>query len=80
MGNLTGIEKGKIAGARTFGDVCARCYKKFEEGHRVTRTYIFDRSGRNPSNLQAQGAFFKPEFDFVHVDCNDPTLVKGPPK
>ena len=79
MGDISGVEKGKL-GARSFGDVCGRCYKKFEEWDRVMIAHIFDKSGRNPVNLMAQGAMFKGEFDVVHVDCNDPRLLKGPPK
>ncbi len=76
---VEGIVKG-AKGARTYGDVCGRCYKPFKEWDRVMPAQIFDRSGRNPMNLQAQGAMFKPEFDVIHVDCNDPQLAKGPPK
>ena len=79
MSDIGGIEKGKL-GARTFGDICGRCYKKFNEWDRVIAVPLFDRAGRNPTNLQAQGAFFKAEFDVIHVDCNDPRLEKGPPK
>lgn len=79
MGEITGIEKGSL-GARSFGDVCGRCYKEFKEGDRVMFAHIYDRAGRNPLNLQAQGAMFKAEFDVIHIDCNDPQLRKGPPK
>ena len=79
MSDATGIVKGAL-GARSYGDVCGRCYKKLNEWDRVTIARIFDRAGRHPSNLQAQGAFFKEEFDVIHIDCNDPRLEKGPPK
>ena len=74
-----GIVKGSLK-ARSYGDTCGRCYKKFEKGDRVLIANIFERSGRHPHNLQAQGAIFSGEFDVVHVDCNDPQLLKGPPK
>jgi hypothetical protein len=79
MPDDTGIVKGAM-GARSYGDVCGRCYKKFEENDRVMIAHIFEKAGRNPMNLQAQGATFKGEFDVIHIDCNDPKLLKGPPK
>jgi hypothetical protein len=74
-----GVVKGKL-GARSYGDVCGRCYKEFKEWDRVMIAGIYDRAGRNPNNLQAQGAMMKAEFDVIHIDCNDPRLEKGPPK
>ena len=79
MVESTGIVKG-ARGARSYGDVCGRCYKELKEWDRVMVAHIFDRAGRHPQNLQAQGAMFKGEFDVIHVDCNDPELTKGPPK
>lgn len=43
----------------------------------MTQAFIIDHVGAHPLNLAALGAFFLEEFELVHVDCTDPTLVKG---
>ena len=58
-------------------DVCGKCRKPFDKGHRITHAFIFERAGLNPNNLGNKGAFLFEEFEFVHVDCNDPFLKKG---
>jgi hypothetical protein len=60
--------------SRVTSDICARCRKTFQKGHRTTIAYIVDRVGRHPANLQAVGTYFLEEFEVVHIDCTDPYL------
>ena len=57
-------------------DECTRCRKKFEEGHRICQALIFDSVGRDPRNIMNVGVHIKEEYEFCHIDCNDPFLVK----
>jgi hypothetical protein len=63
--------------ARTDSTMCGRCRKKFQENDRVVQAFIVDRVGSHPNNLAAMGAWLHEEFELVHVDCTDPTLVRG---
>lgn len=58
-------------------DICGKCRKKFERGHRLTQAYIFERRGVNPRNLGNTGTYLQAEFELIHVDCRDPFLKKG---
>jgi hypothetical protein len=71
---------GKVAreliGQRVDIDTCTRCRKKLEEGHRISQALIFDREGRDPMNIRRTGAHLKEEYEFCHIDCKDPYLLK----
>jgi len=58
--------------------VCGKCRKPFEKGHRVLQVYISEGKGINPRNVvDNTGMYLCEEFEFVHVDCNDPFLKHG---
>ena len=56
---------------------CSRCRKKLEPGDRVTQVYIFVSAGTNPLNVICRGAQIAEEYEFAHMDCNDPKLLTG---
>jgi hypothetical protein len=41
------------------------------------QVFISLGKGRNPSNVMEVGMSLAPEWELVHVNCNDPLLVKG---
>lgn len=57
--------------------VCARCRKPINKGDRVQQVFISLGEGRNPANFVERGLLLSDEWEMVHVDCNDPLLVKG---
>lgn len=57
--------------------ICGRCRRKLEKGHRICVAHIVDRVGSNARNLGELGLYIFEEYEFVHIDCNDPLLKKG---
>ena len=57
--------------------VCGKCRKEFEQGDRLIITRIFDKKGFAAFDFSLPGAYVFEEYEFVHVDCRDPKLVKG---
>ena len=57
--------------------VCSRCRRPIEKGDRIQQVYISLGEGRNPTNIMERGLILSDEWEMVHVDCNDPLLVKG---
>jgi len=58
-------------------NVCGRCRKNIEKGHRVVMVHIVDRPGKDPMNLARSGLFLFEEYEFMHANCKDPFLKKG---
>jgi hypothetical protein len=56
--------------------VCGKCRKELGPGHRVTLAYIIQTTGIDTATLR-KGATMGAEYEVVHLDCNDPLLVKG---
>lgn len=66
-----------IIAQRVPTSVCARCRKVFSPGDRVTQAFIISKVGKSPESPMEIGAFLHPDFEFTHVTCEDPGLVKG---
>ena len=58
-------------------DTCGKCKRKFGAYDRVSMAYIIERSGVDPNNVSRRGLYLYQEFEFVHIDCTDPRLIKG---
>jgi hypothetical protein len=56
---------------------CGKCRKPLENGHRITTAFIVEGPGHDPSNILRKGLLLYEEFEFTHIDCSDPFLVKG---
>jgi hypothetical protein len=59
-------------------NTCAKCRQKFKPNDRVNIAYIVQGDGADPLNLSRRGLYLYEEFEFTHVDCSDPSLMKGP--
>jgi len=57
--------------------ICGKCRKPIGAGHRVTQAMIAISEGRDPRNVFVKGMMLAEEWELVHIDCNDPLLVKG---
>ncbi|RKY28317.1 MAG: hypothetical protein DRP83_00930 [Planctomycetota bacterium] len=57
--------------------ICGKCRKEIKKGHRVMQVFIALGKGHNPSNVMEVGMNLAPEWELVHVNCNDPLLTKG---
>lgn len=57
--------------------VCGKCRKEIQKGDRVMQVFIALGKAHNPSNVMEMGMSLAPEWELVHVNCNDPLLVKG---
>jgi len=60
---------------RVADNVCARCRKKIQPGHRVQGAYIVTNpNARNPNKITEKGIELGVDCEFVHCDCADPFL------
>jgi hypothetical protein len=64
-----------ILEARGTGDTCMKCRRKFQPGDRMQPAYIVTGHGRDPANPRQPGLLIGPEFEMVHVVCEDPQLA-----
>jgi hypothetical protein len=62
--------------ARTAGDTCVRCRKKFQPADRVQVCNIVVKTGTGRNALEV-GAFLSHEFELAHVNCADAQLEKA---
>ena len=58
-------------------DTCGKCKRKIESNHRVSIAYIVKRPGIDSLDVSRRGLYLYEEFEFAHVDCQDPMLVNG---
>ena len=58
-------------------DTCAKCRKKLTRGHRIMMINIVHQAGVDLRDLGRKGLYLWEDYEFGHVDCNDPYLKKG---
>lgn len=63
--------------ARGDGASCIRCRRAFKAGDRMQSVHIVQGLGRDPNNPRQPGLLISPEFEMVHVMCEDPELNGG---
>jgi hypothetical protein len=64
--------------ARGQASHCMKCGKSFGRGDRITLAYIVVKTLKDPKNpMQMAAELLSSEFEFIHVDCNDPGLENG---
>ena len=57
--------------------VCGKCRRALRKGDRVQIAHIVeDPAGVDPGTFR-KGTVMAAEYEVVHVNCNDPLLVKG---
>jgi hypothetical protein len=68
-------EQQRLVQKRVPDHVCARCRREFEPGDRATwACIIINPRARNPMRITEKGLEFGTDLEFVHNDCEDPTL------
>lgn len=55
--------------------ICGKCRKPLQKGDRVQIAHIVADVGIDASFVR--GTIMAGEYEVVHVNCNDPLLVKG---
>lgn len=58
-------------------DTCGKCRKKLTKGHRIFMVNIVDQAGVDFKDLGRKGLYLFQDYEFAHVNCNDPYLKKG---
>ena len=60
---------------RCADNVCARCRRPIQPGHRVQAAYIcVNPNARNPNRITEKGIELGTDMEFVHCSCEDPFL------
>lgn len=76
MIDTSDLDRHRLTKKRTDDNICARCRKPIEVGHRITPAYIVtDPRARNPNNALEKGLELGTDLEFAHVDCKDPHLT-----
>jgi len=76
MSNNKDVVASEHLRAHVDSTVCGKCRKPLRAGDRVQIAHIVAEIGIDPSTF-VKGTTMAGEYEVVHVNCNDPLLVKG---